>query len=152
VTEVRQAGRRDAEAIAALRYAFRTELEPPAEPRQQFVERTTAWLEDRLEAGSWTGWVAHDQNEPAGLVLVHLVEKVPNPVVEPESLGYVSSLYVRPCLRGRGVGDALLRTALDFCRGAGVESVVLWPSPRSIPLYQRHGFRRQGDVMELRDP
>ena len=138
--------------MAALRYAFRTELEPPAEPRQQFVERTTAWLADRLEAGSWTGWMARDRNEPAGLVLVHLVEKVPNPVVEPESLGYVSSLYVRPPSRGRGLGGALLRTALDFCRGCGFEVVVLWPSARSIPLYRRHGFRRQGDVMELRDP
>jgi GNAT superfamily N-acetyltransferase len=138
--------------MAALRYAFRTELEAPAEPRQQFIERTTTWLAERLEAGSWTGWLARERDEPAGLVLVHLVEKVPNPVVEPESLGYVSSLYVRPCLRGRGVGGALLRTALDFCRGCGVEVVVLWPSARSIPLYQRHGFRRQGDVMELRDP
>jgi GNAT superfamily N-acetyltransferase len=152
VTEVRQAGPRDAAAMAALRYAFRTELEAPAEPRQQFVERTTAWLEDRLEAGSWTGWLACEQNEPAGLVLVHLVEKVPNPVVEPESLGYVSSLYVRPRSRGRGIGDALLRTALEFCRGHGADTVVLWPSPHSIPLYQRHGFRRQGDVMELHWP
>ena len=135
--------------MAALRYAFRTELEAPAEPRPQFIERTTAWLADRLEAGSWTGWLAREGSEPAGLVLVHLVEKVPNPVVEPESLGYVSSLYVRPRYRGRGVGDALLRNALEFCRGHGVDTVVLWPSPRSIPLYQRHGFRRQGEVMEL---
>lgn len=148
--EVRQAGSRDAGAMAALRYAFRTELEAPAESRQQFIERTTAWLAERLEAGSWTGWLADERDEPAGLVLVQLVEKVPNPVVEPESLGYVSSLYVRPRSRGRGAGDALLRTALEFCRGHGVDTVVLWPSPRSIPLYQRHGFRRQGDVMELR--
>jgi GNAT superfamily N-acetyltransferase len=135
--------------MAALRYAFRTELEAPAEPRHQFIERTTAWLEERLEAGSWTGWLACERNEPVGLVLVHLVEKVPNPVVEPESLGYVSSLYVRPRSRGHGVGDALLGTAIEFCRGHGVEVVVLWPSPRSIPLYRRHGFRRQGEVMEL---
>jgi GNAT superfamily N-acetyltransferase len=149
VTEVRHAGPQDAGVMAALRYAFRTELEAPAEPRPQFIGRTTTWLAERLEAGSWAGWLAHDRNEPVGLVLVHLVEKVPNPVVEPESLGYVSSLYVRPRSRGRGVGDALLRTAIEFCRGHGVDTVVLWPSPRSIPLYQRHGFRRQGEVMEL---
>jgi GNAT superfamily N-acetyltransferase len=149
-TQVRRAGPGDARAMAVMRYDFRTELAAPAESRPEFVERATAWLAHRLELGSWTGWLALEPEQPVGLVLVHLVEKVPNPVVEPESLGYVSSLYVRPERRGRGVGDALLRTAVDFCRDHGVDTVVLWPSPRSVPLYQRHGFRHQGDVMELR--
>lgn len=135
--------------MAVMRYDFRTELGEPVETRQEFVERATTWLAHRLERGSWTGWLAVEQEQPVGLVLVHLVEKVPNPVVEPETLGYVSSLYVRPERRDRGVGDALLRTAVDFCRDRGVESVVLWPSPRSIPLYERHGFQRSGHVMEL---
>ena len=150
MTQVRRAGRSDARVMAMMRYAFRTELAAPAESEQRFVERATAWLADRLDLGSWTGWLALEQEEPVGLVLAHLVEKVPNPVVEPESLGYVSSLYVRPGCRDRGIGDALLRTAVDFCRDHGVNTVVLWPSPRSVPLYARHGFRRQGDVMELR--
>jgi GNAT superfamily N-acetyltransferase len=153
VTQVRRAGRPDARVMAVMRWAFRTELGTPVESEQQFVARATAWLAHRLEVGSWTGWLAleqaHEQEEPVGLVLVHLLEKVPNPVVEPESIGYVSSLYVRPGRRDRGIGDVLLRTAVDFCRDQGVDTVVLWPSPRSVPLYARHGFRRQGDVMEL---
>jgi GNAT superfamily N-acetyltransferase len=149
VTEVRRAGRGDARVMAMMRYAFRIELGEPVESEQQFVERATAWLADRLELGSWTGWLALQRDEPIGLVLVHLVEKVPNPVVEAESLGYVSSLYVRPGCRDRGIGDALLRAAVEFCREHAVEVVVLWPSPRSVPLYERHGFRRQGEVMEL---
>jgi GNAT superfamily N-acetyltransferase len=149
VTKVRRAGPGDARAMAVMRYVFRTELGEPVESEQEFVARATAWLADRLELGSWTGWLAHEQEQPVGLVLVHLVEKVPNPVVEPETLGYVSSLYVRPEYRDRGVGDVLLRTAVDFCRDHGVDTVVLWPSPRSVPLYERHGFRRRGTVMEL---
>ena len=148
-TQVRPAGPGDAGAMAVMRYDFRTELGEPVETQQEFVERATAWLAQRLELGSWTGWLAVEQEQPVGLVLVHLVEKVPNPVVEPESLGYVSSLYVRPERRDRGVGDALLRTAVDFCRQHGVDTVVLWPSPRSVPLYERHGFQRSGHVMEL---
>jgi len=45
--------------------------------------------------------------------------------------------------------DVRLRTAVDFCRDHGLGTVVLWPSPRGVPLYERHGFRRQGAVMEL---
>jgi GNAT superfamily N-acetyltransferase len=135
--------------MAVMRYDFRTELAPPAESRPEFIERATTWFARRLEVGSWTGWLALEREQPVGLVLVQLVEKVPNPVVEPESLGYVSSLYVRPERRDHGFGGALLRTAVDFCRDHGVDTVVLWPSPRSVPLYERHGFRHQGDVMEL---
>ncbi len=152
MTDVRRAGPADASAMAELRYAFRTELAPPAESEHGFVERATGWLADRLQRGSWAGWLACDQEMPVGLVLVHLVEKVPNPVAEPESLGYVTSLYVLPRCRGRGVGEDLLRTAVRACREAGVDTVVLWPSERSVPLYRRHGFRRKGDVMELRWP
>jgi GNAT superfamily N-acetyltransferase len=157
VIDIRRAQPSDAPAIAALRYAFRTELAAPVESEQQFVKRATAWLEQRLESGVWSGWLAHEAQpielaQPVGLVLVQLVEKVPNPVVEPESLGYISSFYVRPQWRARGIGDALLRTALDFCRRGGVDTVVLWPSPRSVPLYRRFGFRHRGDVMELRWP
>jgi GNAT superfamily N-acetyltransferase len=150
MTDVRRAEPGDARAMAIMRYTFRTELASPVESEQEFVERATAWLADRLERGSWTGWLAVEQERPVGLVLVHLLEKVPNPVVESESIGYVSSLYVRPDRRDQGIGDVLLRTAVDFCRGHDVESVVLWPSERSVPLYERHGFRRQGAVMELR--
>jgi len=157
VTQVRRAGRPDARVMAMMRWAFRTELGTPVESERQFVERATTWLADRLELGSWTGWLAveredeqeHEQEEPVGLVLAHLLEKVPNPVVEPESIGYVSSLYVRPGCRDGGIGDVLLRTAVDFCRDHGADTVVLWPSPRSFPLYARHGFRRRGEVMEL---
>jgi GNAT superfamily N-acetyltransferase len=150
MTEIRRAGRSDARAMARMRYDFRTELDAPSEREHEFLDRAAAWFEGRLASGSWTGWLAHQREQPVGLVLVQLIEKVPNPVVEPETLGYVSSLYVRPQWRGRGIGDRLLATAVAFCQDNGVESVVLWPSPRSVPLYERQGFRRQAKVMELR--
>ncbi len=149
MSEIRRAGPSDAQAMAAMRYDFRTELAPPAEPEQEFIARARAWFEDRLASGEWTGWIAGEEEQRVGLVLVRLVEKVPNPVVEPEALGYVSSLYVRPQWRGRGIGARLLQAAVGFCQDNGVESVVLWPSPRSVPLYERHGFRHQAEVMEL---
>ncbi len=157
MTEVRPAGRSDARVLATLRYAFRSEAagtREPVEPQEQFVERAAAWMAGRLQFGRWHAWLAWaaagPPEIPVGLVLVQLVEKVPNPVTEPEILGYVSSLYVRPPWRGRGLGGRLLETAVGFCRDHGADTVVLWPSQRSIPLYQRHGFRHQGcGVMEL---
>ena len=53
---------------------------------------------------------------------------------------YLEDLFVRPTHRGQGIGEALLRVALDFCRENRVDSAILWPTARSRSLYARHGF------------
>jgi GNAT superfamily N-acetyltransferase len=148
VTGIRVAGPGDAATMASLRYAFRVELAEPTEAEPAYVARAGGWLASRLASGSWRGWLA-TEDEVVGLVLAYLLEKVPNPVDEPEAIGYISSLYVRPRYRGRGIGGVLLETAVEACRQWQAGSVVLWPSPRSVPLYRRHGFRSEADVMEL---
>ncbi len=55
-------------------------------------------------------------------------------------------IFVRADRRGRGVGDALLRAALDRCRGLFeiVELRVVATNP-ARHLYERHGFRVFGE-------
>jgi GNAT superfamily N-acetyltransferase len=65
-----------------------------------------------------------------------------------ESHAYLSNLYVKPTERG-GTGTELLDTAIKWSRSNGIDRVVLWPSPRSVTLYLRHGFSHGGEVMEL---
>lgn len=146
--QIRIADARDAATLATLRYRFRAEMDPPIESRDRFEDRMRAWLVDRLSS-QWQAWIAVEGDEPVGEVFLQVVEKLPNPVSEPERLGYITSLYVIPSHRGAAVGTALLDTALDACRRERLDTVVLWPSNRSRTLYQRRGFVEQGDVMEL---
>ena len=47
-------------------------------------------------------------------------------------------------LRGQGLGDRLLRQAVDFCRGCGHPAIFLWTFQgldRARRLYEKHGFR-----------
>jgi GNAT superfamily N-acetyltransferase len=145
---IRTADTGDAAILAALRYQFRAELDVPTERRDPFEERMRAWWA-RRESGQWRAWIALDGDEPVGEVFLQIVEKLPNPVAEPERLGYITSLFVTPAHRNASVGGALLDCALDDCRSAGLDTVVLWPSTRSRPLYRRRGFVDRGDVMEL---
>jgi hypothetical protein len=86
----------DASALARLRFAFRADLEPPAEAEAAFLARCTPWMAQRLApGGSWRCWVVGGA-EPIGAVWLQLLEKLPNPAAEPEWHGYVSSLFVRP--------------------------------------------------------
>jgi GNAT superfamily N-acetyltransferase len=131
-----------------MRYDFRAAVEAPNEPRELFEARMALWLEGHLGRG-WKAWLACEGDATVGHVFLHVIGKVPNPVPEPEQLGYVTNLYVRPDCRGRGVGAGLLDVALEECRALGLDTVVLWPSPRSKSLYERRGFVSPADVLEL---
>jgi GNAT superfamily N-acetyltransferase len=148
---IRRATALDAPALARLRFEFRAALGDVSEPERDFVSRCTTWMADHLTHGrAWRAWVADDAHGLVGTIWLQLIEKLPNPVSEPERHGYISSLYVRPEQRGGGLGSQLLATALDECRRAGVDAVILWPTPKSRSLYLRHGFAERGDLLGRR--
>jgi GNAT superfamily N-acetyltransferase len=150
--QIRTAAITDAEALAELRWEFRSAQDPPTESHHDFVRRCGEWMRRELSiGGSWRAWVAVDQDVIVGQVWVQTVQKIPNPVAdsEAEHIAYLSNLFVRASARG-GTGTRLLETALGWCRANDIDRVVLWPSKRSVTLYLGHGFSRGGDVMELK--
>jgi ribosomal protein S18 acetylase RimI-like enzyme len=143
----------DAPALARLRLAFRAPLGTPTESEAAFLSRCIRWMQERLTATSgWRCWVvdASDPQALAGAVWLQTIEKIPNPTAEPELHGYITNLYVSPDERGRGLGEALLGTALQTCDDGGYDAVLLWPSPESRSLYHRHGFAVRDDLLERR--
>ena len=149
---IRRATADDAEALARLRWEFRAGIGQVDKGEDAFVARCTAWMRARLaEGGAWRAWVAEAHGEIAGNVWMQMIEKMPNPVHEPEVHGYVTDLYVRPSARG-GVGGRLLAAALGECAAAGVHHAFLWPTERSRPLYRRLGFTGEGEVMVWVNP
>jgi GNAT superfamily N-acetyltransferase len=141
----------DAEALARLRYEFRTTLDPAIETAESFVERCAAWMRRQLGAdGPWLCWVTERSGEISGTIWLELFEKLPNPIAERELHGYITNLYVRAEHRGAGLGATLLGAALAGCEARGVDAVLLWPTTRSRSLYQRHGFAAAGDLLERR--
>jgi GNAT superfamily N-acetyltransferase len=148
---VRRATAADAEALAVLRFEFRSSLETATEARREFVVRCAAWMKSRLAAdGPWRCWVAEDGEGLLGHAWLEAIEKVPNPITERETHAYLTNVYVRPAHRGQGWGDALVEAALQWCRDREVDSVILWPTERSRTLYGRHGFAPSSEIMEAR--
>jgi ribosomal protein S18 acetylase RimI-like enzyme len=142
--QVRRAIADDAPALAELRWEFRSGREPAVESHDAFIARCVRWMHGQLADQTWAAWVAlDDHGSIVGQVWVDLIEKLPNPVGEREHHAYLSNLYVKPDARG-GVGAALLEAALEWTRSRDVDSVVLWATPRSVTLYQRYEFSREG--------
>jgi GNAT superfamily N-acetyltransferase len=150
MTEIRSATSADAGPMAELRWEFRTSRLPPAETHDAFIRRCAPWMRRELtNANAWRAWVAVSNRAIIGQVWLNTVHKIPNPVAELETHGYISNLYVKPSERG-GIGTRLIDAVLKWSQANGIDRVVLWPSPRSVTLYLRHGFSHGGEVMELK--
>lgn len=138
-------------ALARLRYEFRAGQDPPIESEADFLARCTGWMTARLvPGGSWRCWLAEAAGRAVGTVWLQRIEKLPNPVAEAESHGYVSSLYVVPSSRGAGLGSRLLGACLEACQAQEMDAVILWPTARSRSLYLRLGFAVREDLLERR--
>lgn len=142
----------DAPLLTTLRYELRTGIAPDVQPEAGFHERCAAWIAAHLpRSDAWRCWLAEDgAGEALGVVWVQFVEKLPNPVGEPDLHAYLTGFYVRPAARNRGVGSALLDAALAECEARGVDNVFLWPTPRSRTMYERYGFADRTGVMVRR--
>jgi len=151
---VRRALPRDADALAELRYAFRLEQRPATESPDTFAARCSNWMRPRLRGDSrWTVWLAERDGRIVGNVWMQFVEKIPNPGPESELHAYISNFFIVPAERNSGVGTQILSAAVAYCRAHHVDTVFLWPTQRSTPLYQRTGFEIPTDllVLELRE-
>lgn len=61
--------------------------------------------------------------------------------------GWIGNLVVAERFRGRGIGQALFRSALEALRMNGAQTIWLTASKSGAPLYEKHGFRRIDTVV-----
>jgi GNAT superfamily N-acetyltransferase len=138
----------DAPILAGMRYDFRAALGPPSEGRDAFVSRCAQWMAEALASPDWRCWVALDDGGAIrGHLWLEIIPKIPNPVAEREAHAYITNVFLDPVLRGHGLGERLMATAMDWCRAERIDSVILWPTSRSRTLYERHGFAVRDDLM-----
>ncbi|MEQ4299826.1 GNAT family N-acetyltransferase [Plantactinospora sp. B6F1] len=64
---------------------------------------------------------------------------------------YLQQMAVLPALRGRGLGGAMLRHHLVRADADGIGCYLEASSPRNRALYERHGFRPEGEPIRLPD-
>jgi len=151
-TRIRRAVADDALLLARMRFEFKredTDGTPAPVAEAVFVDAAGPWLRERLENESWLAWVAEADGQVCGQVFLQVIEKVPDPYPGPTVLGYVTNFYVTPAHRGQGLGRLLLDALNTHTRAENFDTLVVWPSERSAPLYERTGFATPQELLEL---
>jgi GNAT superfamily N-acetyltransferase len=141
---IRRAQHADLAAVIQLRREW-TEEEDGDIADPDFDENLAAWF-----AREWSTrimWLAEDRSRPVGMMNLAIYERMPRPGRALSRWGYLGNVFVRAAYRNRGIGSQLISAALRYADENGLARVVLSPTERSIPLYERAGFGPAGALM-----
>ena len=134
---VRRAGQGDLRALARLRRESSREQDgDPGDP--SFEKRFSAWY--ARESPRRLTWLAEADGRLVGAMNLSVFERMPRPGRPPSRWGYLGNAFVLAAYRNQGIGSQLLGAVLGHAREHGFVRVVLSPSERSIPFYERAGF------------
>jgi ribosomal protein S18 acetylase RimI-like enzyme len=142
---VRLATPADTQAIGELLHAFNTEYHEPTPSPEKLSER----FQMLLAQGDTAVLLAGDG--PDGIAVLRF-----RPSIWSEALEcYLAELYVKPNLRGHGLGRALLDAAINLARDRGADYMDLGTSEDDVAarkLYESAGFtnhesRPDGPIM-----
>lgn len=107
-----------------------------------------AFIDARLENNESVIFVALDENNPVGFTQLY---------PKYSSVGLVKNwilndLFVNPEYRKQGIGEALIKTVMDFAKGQGAIYVQLETAVDNFTaqsLYEQIGFVKQGPDEEF---
>jgi GNAT superfamily N-acetyltransferase len=122
---VRRGVAEDAPAIAALYTAARVAAVPQMPPAMHTAEEDVAYCSRRITEAEVTAWLAEADGELLGFAMC--------------TPTFLDGLYVRPDLKGQGVGSLLL-DVVEATHPEGYELWVFESNTGARRLYERRGL------------
>ena len=148
---IREATVADAGTIADHRRSMFADMgEGDVIRRDAIAFASLAWLEKKLSAGEYMGWlaIAPDQSIAAGAG-VWVIEWPPTVTDLSGRRGMLLNVYTHAAHRRRGLARALVETSLRWCQSKGLTVVILHASDEGRPLYEAVGFKPTNEMRLL---
>jgi GNAT superfamily N-acetyltransferase len=134
---IRQAADADLAAIVRLRRDWSQEQDGDRDD-PSFDERFADWF--ARESSHRITWLAEADRRPVGMMNLAIFERMPWPGRAPSRWGYLGNAFVLAAYRNQRIGRQLISAVLDYADESRLARVVLSPTERSIPFYERAGF------------
>lgn len=135
------AGLQHMEALVRLRLDFFRDWEKLAEEDAAVLEAgLRRYYEKHLPLGDFVGVLALEGDEVAGSAYLSLEERPPNPQNPLGVYGYVSSVFVYPAYRRRGLARLMMQRLTEEGKARGVGAFHLLASQQGEGLYLDMGY------------
>lgn len=147
---IRQSDKRDIAQLIRMRFDFTAEYkEIEADLFKPYYEESLPFFEQMMIDDNWRIWVAEDEGRIVSHVFVQIIETIPRPGRKRSPYGYVTNVYTVPAYRSKGIGGMIMQEIKDWSHKHGLTFLMVWPSEASVEFYERHGFNRNEEILEL---
>lgn len=96
--------------------------------------------------------LAEENGKCIGTGIVFYYDSVPSPFNITGKNSYITSMYVEPSYRRKGIGAEILERVIECVKKRGVKVIFLSASEMGRPLYVKRGFAdsKNGMMLDLR--
>ncbi|MBO8155437.1 MAG: GNAT family N-acetyltransferase [Bacillaceae bacterium] len=136
---IKQAALEDLDSVAELFDLYRGFYQQKSD-----LEGAREFIRERMSHKESVIFVAFDGNEALGFTQLYPMFSS----VRMNHTWVLNDLFVKKDARGRGIGEQLLKKAIDFAKETGAVSVTLETGPenkRAQKLYEKTGFKREAN-------
>lgn len=142
---IRPASIDDAPALAGLRWAWSAGPGDHDEPR--FARGFVEWM--AAHTASHRAVVAEVDGTVVGMAWVAITARPPQPKSSDRRSADLQSVFLRPEHRGGGLGQRLVRAAIELARAEGAEHLTVHATPDAAAFYRRFGFEPGPTIAQL---
>ncbi|MEZ5288883.1 MAG: GNAT family N-acetyltransferase [Vicinamibacterales bacterium] len=111
------------------------------------AEACTHWCADAVEAGTYRGWMAEDQDRVIGGGGLIVMPWSPGPMRLDPRCAFVFNVYVERPYRRQGLARALMAAMHAWCAEAGIERLALNASRAGQRVYEELGYAAVDEPM-----
>ncbi len=150
---IRLATPADIPLVNALRTEMLNELRAhrgSSEGADNLEASNAEYLARAIPSGQYAGWIAEEGGAPVAISGCFYFERPPMERPGAVLEARIVNVYTRREWRGRGIGSALTRAAIEHARARGARRVRLGAAPDGRGVYARLGFQPVTTEMELK--
>lgn len=122
---------------------------PPETDMEAVGRETRRYYRHALPDGSHIAYLAFDGDRLAGTGGASFFQVLPTYHNPSGKKAYLMNIYTRPGYRRQGIACKILDLLVRDARDRGVTAISLEATAMGRPLYERYGFVRMNDEMEL---
>ncbi|MBQ8822109.1 MAG: GNAT family N-acetyltransferase [Lachnospiraceae bacterium] len=147
----RQATLNDIDLLVFRRLQF-IEAYEKSEDYECIKENCYTYFERALEQKTCDVILAEDDERCIGTGIIFYYDSVPSCSNPTGKNAYITSLFVEPDYRGRGIAKNIMKQLTKKAASRGYEIVMLNASDMGKPLYEKMGFTeiRGGMLLDMR--
>lgn len=116
----------------------------------EVLKESRAYYQHALESGEYIAYLVYDKDKFIGAGGVSFYQVMPTYYNPTGKKAYIMNMYTAPEYRRQGIAFQTLELLVKAAKEQGISQIALEATDMGRPLYEKYGFVKMKDEMELK--